>query len=253
MQVYISKDDRQWGPYDAEQLVCLIDRKSFSLSDWAWIEGNNVWVPLREIMTLLQNEQKAESQRLRQKVEAARDYWRSQLTQPTPVECREERLRRRSTRRRAPAVATAPAGRGRLGRNIFCGALVLGVGLFAAMLILGGSDEVAEDSLSTQNGLTFKASTNELFQGKAVSHYPNGQLKNEAEYKDGLRHGRVVTFYPTGTMESEGTMEQGVYHGNVTYYHPDGSVKSQALFRNGNAVSAAAPNPVREVLLKTEK
>lgn len=252
MQVYISKDDRQWGPYEAEQLVCLVDRGSFSLNDWAWIEGSSEWVPLREIVTILQNERKAESQELHQRVEVARDYWRSQLTEPTPVEFRESRPRRpRSTRRRV-AAAAGPR-RGNLGRNIFCGALALGVGAFVVMLTLSGPEEVEVNALSSQNGLMYKVSTNEPFEGKAIMRYPNGQLQYEAEYQDGLRHGRVVTFYPTGAKESDGMMDRGVYHGNVTYFHPDGTVKSQALFEHGNAMSENSGATGRENLLQTEK
>ena len=105
MQVFISKDERQWGPYDAAQMGCLIERGSFSLQDWAWIEGNADWVPLHQILYTLSNEKKAESQKLHQKVEVAKDLWRSKMTQPTPAVFREERPRNARTTRQVAAAA----------------------------------------------------------------------------------------------------------------------------------------------------
>ncbi len=234
MQVFISKDDRQWGPYDAAQMGCLIERGSFSLQDWAWIEGNADWVPLHQVLYTLSNEKKAESQKLHQKVEVAKDLWRSKMTQPTPAVFREERPRNARTTRQ---VAAAAAGGSALGRNIFCGALGVGLAVFVAMLALSGPKETEVKNLTHENGLMFKVDSSEPFQGKAVMRYPDGQVKNEAQYRDGLRHGEVVSFYPDGTRESEGVMKDGVYHGNVTFFHPNGHVKSQARFYRGSAVS----------------
>ena len=46
MQVYVSKDERQWGTYEATHVERLIECGSFALEDWAWVEGQTEWVPL---------------------------------------------------------------------------------------------------------------------------------------------------------------------------------------------------------------
>ena len=252
MQVYISKDDQHWGPYDAAQMSALVERGSFSLQDWAWVDGSGEWVPLRQIMDALRDERNVESQVLHQKVEAAKDLWRSKLTQPTPAVFREERARKGRSTRKILATTPGRASGGRLGRNVFCGALAVGLAGFVAMLALSGPEEAEVEALQDVNGLKFKVDSAQPFDGRAVSHYPSGQLKHEAEYRDGLRHGRVVSFYPDGAKESEGTMEGGVYHGNVTFYHPDGQVKSKLLYHRGSAVRRENRDEGGEVLLRSK-
>jgi len=227
MQVYISKDGRQWGPYEASQVGSLIERGSFGLQDWAWIEGSAGWVPVRKILQTLHREKKAESQVLHSKVEAAKNQWREKLPQPTPAMFREHKAPRAQG---APQMTPAVAGGGTLGRNVF----------------------FSVNALNLENGLTYKIDSNVPFEGKAVMHYSNGQRKFEAEYQDGLRHGRVVSYYSTGARESEGTMENGVFHGKVTFYHPNGQVKSQALYHRGNEVSLKRWDEQGAVLLRPE-
>ena len=247
MQVYISKDGRQWGPYEAGEVGSLIERGSFGLQDWAWIEGSAEWVPVRGILQNLCREKKAESQVLHNKVEAAKNQWRAKLTQPTPTMFREHNTPRA---RKSPQMTPAVAGGGTLGRNVFFGALGLGLAGFVTMLALSSPDEADVNALNLENGLTFNTNSNEPFAGKAVMHYSNGQRKFEADYQDGLRHGRVVSFYPTGVRESEGTMENGVFHGKVTFFHSNGQVKSQALYHRGNEVNLKLWDEQGAVLLR---
>jgi hypothetical protein len=249
MQVYISKDGRQWGPYEASQVGSLIERGSFGLQDWAWIEGSAEWVPVRKILQTLHREKKAESQVLHSKVEAAKNQWREKLPQPTPAMFREHKAPRAQG---APQMTPAVAGGGTLGRNVFFSALGLGLAGFVTMLALSGPNEADVNALNLENGLTYKIDSNVPFEGKAVMHYSNGQRKFEAEYQDGLRHGRVVSYYSTGARESEGTMKNGVFHGKVTFYHPNGQVKSQALYHRGNEVSLKRWDEQGAVLLRPE-
>jgi hypothetical protein len=249
MQVYISKDGRQWGPYEASQVGSLIERGSFGLQDWAWIEGSAEWVPVRKILQTLHREKKAESQVLHSKVEAAKNQWREKLTQPTPAMFREHKALRAQG---APQMTPAVAGGGTQGRNVFFGALGLGLAGFVTMLALSGPNEADVNALNLENGLTYKIDSNVPFEGKAVMHYSNGQRKFEAEYQDGLRHGRVVSYYSTGARESEGTMKNGVFHGKVTFYHPNGQVKSQTLYHRGNEVSLKRWDEQGAVLLRSE-
>jgi len=50
VQVYISKNDQQWGPFDLDQLERLKAEGALKASDWAWEQGESAWVPLGEIL-----------------------------------------------------------------------------------------------------------------------------------------------------------------------------------------------------------
>ena len=50
MQIYISKDNRQWGPYEAKQVSFLLGKGSFTLQDWAWVEGGTEWIPVSQVL-----------------------------------------------------------------------------------------------------------------------------------------------------------------------------------------------------------
>ena len=49
MQVYISKNDQQWGPFDLVQLERLKKEGALKPTDWAWEQGESGWVPLGEV------------------------------------------------------------------------------------------------------------------------------------------------------------------------------------------------------------
>ena len=249
MQVYILKDNRQWGPYEAGQMGDLIERGSFGSEDWAWIEGSAEWVPVREIFQTLRQAKKAESQVLHNKVEAAKNQWRSKLTQPTPAQFRESR---NPTIQPTSQVEVTAAGAGKMGRNFFFGALGLGLAGFVAMLALSGPREADIKALNLENGLTYKIDSNVPFDGKAVRLYPNGQRKFEAEYKDGLRHGTMISFFPDGARQSEGTMANGQFDGDFTNFHPNGQIKSHTIFNRGQAMRRKNWDENGNILLRPE-
>ena len=49
------------GPYAANQLGLLIGSGTFALQDWAWIEGSPEWVPVSQILEVLQREREMET------------------------------------------------------------------------------------------------------------------------------------------------------------------------------------------------
>ncbi len=61
MQVYVSKNEKQWGPYEASHIKSLIESGSFDLQDWAWVEGQTEWVPLARVHHLLLAEEAAKA------------------------------------------------------------------------------------------------------------------------------------------------------------------------------------------------
>lgn len=49
-QVYISKNDHQWGPFDLNQLARLKGEGVLKATDWAWEQGESGWVPLAAVL-----------------------------------------------------------------------------------------------------------------------------------------------------------------------------------------------------------
>jgi hypothetical protein len=52
MQIYLSKDGNQYGPYDIEQLRYYVEQKNFSISDLACYDGKN-WVQVSQVPGLV--------------------------------------------------------------------------------------------------------------------------------------------------------------------------------------------------------
>ena len=48
MNIYVFKNDQQYGPYTADQLREFIQQGSFTLEDYACGDGQN-WVPISQI------------------------------------------------------------------------------------------------------------------------------------------------------------------------------------------------------------
>jgi len=137
--------------------------------------------------------------------------------------------------------------------NFFYPALGLGIAGFVVMLALGGPDvEVDFNSLITEGGIAYEPDSEESFDGKAVSYYPNGRLMYEAEYKDGKQHGKIISFYKDGSKQSEGAMENGIFHGKFIHYYPNGQKQSQYIYRNGNAISRENWDETGKVVMRVK-
>jgi len=51
MQIHITKDGKQLGPYDEEQLAAYLENGQISYDDLAWVEGMTEWQPLAQIIS----------------------------------------------------------------------------------------------------------------------------------------------------------------------------------------------------------
>ena len=51
MQVYISRDGQQIGPYNEEQLTEKLQTREVSYDDLGWVDGMAGWLPLRQFVT----------------------------------------------------------------------------------------------------------------------------------------------------------------------------------------------------------
>ena len=275
LNVYISKGDRQWGPYPSSQVPGLVERGSFGPEDWAWIEGGNEWVLLGSVLGMMKAEVDAEAELMHKEVERARAYWRSKLTTPVPG----TRRPRKATQpiEVAPlATATTMAGLAQAaqtkshGRTIFFSLLGVGAAAFVALFIISGNqdsgptrsitapvraalpiDETKYQELTFKGDVAYHPESNVPFEGRAVMRHRNGKLMYEANYVHGKRNGRVASYYETGEVLSEGTMVEGKLDGPFTQYHADGQMKSRETYQGG-LVMNSTPSEVtlkkREVI-----
>jgi len=249
MQVYISKDNRQWGPYDAKQVSFLIGKGSFTLQDWAWVEGGTEWIPVSQILEVLHREEELREKATHQEVELAKEKWRSKLT--SPASTTNEPVLVVQTVNSQP-VETASVGGSWWKRNFFYPALGLGIVGFVAMLVLGGPDMADYNLLINEDGIAFEPDSEKPFDGKAVAHYPNGRLMYEANYKDGKQHGEIKSFFNDGSKQSEVTMENGIFHGKVIHFHPNGQMQSHYIYRKGNAINRKNWDETGKVVIRGE-
>lgn len=70
-------------------------------------------------------------------------------------------------------------------------------------------------------------------QGQYLLRYPEGHVKLESYYKDGLLHGPTTFFDIDGKVLGKKWFVDGKMEGKARYYYADGSLKSLQRFRDG--------------------
>ena len=231
MQVYVSKDQRQWGPYEATHVSSLIECGSFALEDWAWVEGQAQWVPLARVQQALLEEEAVKAAAVHQRVEQARSKWRHKLTTPLPSSNKPLHVAQKKGGFN-PEQAKKSAWK----RSVLPAVLVVGLVFLLGWYFWGGS--VADyNSLILEGGIVYQADAEEPFEGTAAMWDTKGKVLYKANYRKGRPHGKFVSFYDGGAKESEGRMKEGRLHGKVVYYYPDGKKKSRYEYENGKATS----------------
>lgn len=224
MQVYISKDGRQWGPYELKQVRYLVDRRSFELNDWAWMSTSPGWVPVSQVLDVCT------------KLEAVADAMRPKTEHQLPEALVSQTKPKAKTGSKPTSKAITTSSNGASG-GIFYWALGMGTAAFIVLIVWSGEESVDYNSLEMENGVAFEAGSETPFEGRAELRYPNGQLMYETVFDRGRQNGKVISFYSDGSKESEGTLVEGEFHGKMTYYHRNGQIKSHYRYENGNAVT----------------
>jgi antitoxin component YwqK of YwqJK toxin-antitoxin module len=68
---------------------------------------------------------------------------------------------------------------------------------------------------------------------KEAFFYPDGKLRMEGEYKEGLKDGRWASFYNNGNNWSEGFYKLGINHGKTTTWHENGQKYYEGFYNEG--------------------
>ena len=69
--------------------------------------------------------------------------------------------------------------------------------------------------------------------GNSISYYKNGNLKNEWNFKNGLKDGIQKNYYPNGSISDEREMKNGVDDGFWKIYDRNGKLDKELYFKNG--------------------
>jgi antitoxin component YwqK of YwqJK toxin-antitoxin module len=73
----------------------------------------------------------------------------------------------------------------------------------------------------------------EPFTGLGVSHYEDGSLKSEIEFKDGLKSGLERHWFASGKLHSEAEMRRSVVHGKERVWYSSGQLKEEGDYEHG--------------------
>lgn len=68
---------------------------------------------------------------------------------------------------------------------------------------------------------------------KAAYYYPDGQVRMEGEYQEGVKHGHWVSYYNNGNMWSEGFYTKGINDGSTSTWHENGEKYYEGYYKEG--------------------
>lgn len=88
----------------------------------------------------------------------------------------------------------------------------------------------------------------EDYTGEWGYHWPNGQLKYHALYRDGRTEGEVLCYWENGQLAQRGMSEGGVCRGIWTDYFEDGSRFKETDYRDNSNFTVRYFGPDGDVL-----
>tara|TARA_Y100001968_G_scaffold160651_1_gene146904 strand:+ start:412 stop:1191 length:780 start_codon:yes stop_codon:yes gene_type:complete len=109
--------------------------------------------------------------------------------------------------------------------------------LFSLSIIF--STDIVEQIVGTyRNGAPeeiefYKKNEGELLLIKLLELYPDGQIRLEGNYKDGIRHGRWVWYHKNGIVNIEGNYTDGLQDGKWMWCYVDGPPMKKGSFSDG--------------------
>ncbi len=91
----------------------------------------------------------------------------------------------------------------------------------------------------------------EVHQGPLREWWPNGQLRYELPYRDGVPEGVSQSWYQDGRINSRRTFRDGKLDGVDRHWHPNGKLRSEVRFEMNRAVGIGKFWDERGRLVKT--
>lgn len=69
-----------------------------------------------------------------------------------------------------------------------------------------------------------------------VTHYPNGEIKEQYQTRNGQNVGEYVYYYENGVLGTKGKFRKGKMNGEWYYYYPDGKIMTIQTIRKGKTI-----------------
>jgi len=89
------------------------------------------------------------------------------------------------------------------------------------------------EGLSARDDIYSDAETGELYTGHAVLHWPDGSLRKEADFVDGLLESKMTWWYDDGQKELEDDYIANLRHGTHRAWHNNGQLMAQGESTHG--------------------
>jgi len=74
---------------------------------------------------------------------------------------------------------------------------------------------------------------NDKIEGKMFEYHPDGTVKFERNFENGVENGPVSTYYPNGKVKEKQYIDHGKIQGSDTIWNADGRVQRVTNFRDG--------------------
>ncbi|ERP31963.1 toxin-antitoxin system YwqK family antitoxin [Chitinivibrio alkaliphilus] len=95
------------------------------------------------------------------------------------------------------------------------------------------TQSVEYEDLEHRERIAYVQGEDTPFSGRAVDYFPDGSVREEAYYKDGVLHGTWKAFSPDGTPVRRLYFKEGAQHGEQIFYNESGDISSRAHFDRG--------------------
>jgi antitoxin component YwqK of YwqJK toxin-antitoxin module len=105
---------------------------------------------------------------------------------------------------------------------------------------------VNEDLLDYDDDL--RTYEDEPFTGVGYARFPDGKLRSETSYRNGLPHGLVKKWDSSGRILSECECRRGMKYGRYREWHPNGCLKIDATYEWGIELSYSEWDEAGELL-----
>ena len=89
------------------------------------------------------------------------------------------------------------------------------------------------EGLTVSNDIYSDSESGDLYTGRAVLHWPDGSLRKEASFIDGMLDSKMTWWYENGQKELEDTYVENLRHGTHRAWHDNGQLMSQGESSHG--------------------
>ena len=105
--------------------------------------------------------------------------------------------------------------------------------MFLLTLTSCGKERIEDMSkLELRDGKIYVIGENKPYTGTFIKKFENGNLREERNYKNGLRHGEFKTYF-NGQLALIDTYKNGQKDGAHKSYYENGNLRTEATYRKG--------------------